>query len=325
MFGTRRARWAWRTAPACMLVACLVAATPAIALTMAAPVDFTGPADVSVALSAEDPVGPVSLWDGDLPLGSRTPTGGLALFEGVSLTAGPHLLRATVQGGDRVLASTEAAAYSWSVPGPPSWEAPGSKAVISPCTVRLRAGASTATMTLTVNGRVVSTVACSPGELLTFKGVRLPSHRPVLAVLEESLTGETATYSRTLTRYEFPYSTCIVIDKSEYRLYWVKNQQLIKKYPIAHGRHNWTPVGVWKVLAKYKTSGIYGPRKMRMFRRVGKRGRYRYVYTKYGIHGTNQPWVIGTQASHGCIRMYNRDVLQLWPQVRIGTFVVTRK
>jgi lipoprotein-anchoring transpeptidase ErfK/SrfK len=64
---------------------------------------------------------------------------------------------------------------------------------------------------------------------------------------------------------------------------------------------------------------------MRMFRRVGKRGRYRYVYTKYGIHGTNQPWVIGTQASHGCIRMYNRDVLQLWPQVRIGTFVVTRK
>jgi len=117
-----------------------------------------------------------------------------------------------------------------------------------------------------------------------------------------------------------------VIDKSEYRLYWVKNQQLIKSYKIAHGRHNWTPVATWKILAKYKTSpkGIYGPRKMRMFRRVGRSGHYRYVFTAYGIHGTNQPWVIGTQASHGCIRMYNRDVLELWPQVRLGTYVVTR-
>ena len=28
----------------------------------------------------------------------------------------------------------------------------------------------------------------------------------------------------------------------------------------------------------------------------------------YGIHGTNQPWSIGTQASAGCIRMFNRHV-----------------
>ena len=34
---------------------------------------------------------------------------------------------------------------------------------------------------------------------------------------------------------------------------------------------------------------------------------------------------IGTMASHGCIRMYNRDVLELWPQVPIGTYVVTTK
>jgi len=314
-----------RTIAVWMLVAWLGVATPAGALTIAAPVDFLGPADVSVTLSAGDPSGLVYLWDGNLPLGVQQPIGGLATFAAVPLPTGSHVLRATLQGEAGALASADTLVYSWSVPGPPSWEAPGSKAVTSPCTLRLHAGASTATLTLSVNGRLVHAVACRPGELLTFKSVKLTSHRSVLTVGEESLSGHTAVYSRTVTRYEFPYATCIVIDKSEYRLYWVKNQQLIKKYPIAHGRHNWTPVGVWKVLAKYRTSGIYGPRKMRMFRRVGSRGHYRYVFTRYGIHGTNQPWVIGTQASHGCIRMYNHDVLELWPQVRIGTFVVTRK
>jgi lipoprotein-anchoring transpeptidase ErfK/SrfK len=60
---------------------------------------------------------------------------------------------------------------------------------------------------------------------------------------------------------------------------------------------------------------------MRLFRRRGNS----WVFTRYGIHGTNQPWVIGTKASHGCIRMYNRDVLKLFPLVKLGTMVVTRK
>lgn len=29
-----------------------------------------------------------------------------------------------------------------------------------------------------------------------------------------------------------------------------------------------------------------------------------------GIHGTNEPWLLGTRASHGCIRLYNEDVLE---------------
>jgi lipoprotein-anchoring transpeptidase ErfK/SrfK len=308
-----------------VLAGCLVWATPAAALNIGVPPDLTGPTDVSVTLSPGDPVGPVLLWDEDLALGSLTATGGVAVFDDVSLPAGAHVLRANVRSDTVSVTSTETGVYSWSAPGAPTWDAPGSKAVISPCTVSVHAGASTATLTLTVNGKVVGAAPCRPGQLLTFKGVKLTSHKSSVTVTEESRTGESTGYSRNVTRYEFPYSTCIVIDKSEFRLYWVKNQQLIKKYPIAHGRHNWTPVGVWKVGAKYKTSGIYGPRKMRMFRRVGRRGHYRYIYTRYGIHGTNQPWVIGTMASHGCIRMYDHDVLELWPQVRIGTFVVTRK
>lgn len=38
-----------------------------------------------------------------------------------------------------------------------------------------------------------------------------------------------------------------------------------------------------------------------------------------GIHGTNEPWVIGSFASHGCIRLDNADMSVLAPQVLPGT------
>jgi lipoprotein-anchoring transpeptidase ErfK/SrfK len=39
----------------------------------------------------------------------------------------------------------------------------------------------------------------------------------------------------------------------------------------------------------------------------------------YGIHGTFFPQSIGKMVSHGCIRMYNSDVLELARKVPIGT------
>jgi lipoprotein-anchoring transpeptidase ErfK/SrfK len=41
----------------------------------------------------------------------------------------------------------------------------------------------------------------------------------------------------------------------------------------------------------------------------------------YRIHGTDAPWTIGAAVSKGCIRMYNQDVLDLFPRVSIGTKV----
>jgi len=41
----------------------------------------------------------------------------------------------------------------------------------------------------------------------------------------------------------------------------------------------------------------------------------------YGIHGTNRPETIGTLASYGCFRMYNKDILDLFSRVAIGTSV----
>jgi lipoprotein-anchoring transpeptidase ErfK/SrfK len=44
----------------------------------------------------------------------------------------------------------------------------------------------------------------------------------------------------------------------------------------------------------------------------------------YGIHGTNQPESIGHAASHGCIRLRNRDIKQLFEMVRVGDVVEIR-
>jgi lipoprotein-anchoring transpeptidase ErfK/SrfK len=45
--------------------------------------------------------------------------------------------------------------------------------------------------------------------------------------------------------------------------------------------------------------------------------RQRYIY----IHGTNQEHLIGTPASHGCIRLRNNDMIELFDRVREGTHV----
>jgi lipoprotein-anchoring transpeptidase ErfK/SrfK len=46
---------------------------------------------------------------------------------------------------------------------------------------------------------------------------------------------------------------------------------------------------------------------------------------EYAIHGTNQPGSIGRFVSHGCIRMHNRDVLDLYARVSVGTQVVVTR
>ncbi|MHA6732421.1 L,D-transpeptidase [Devosia sp. A369] len=46
--------------------------------------------------------------------------------------------------------------------------------------------------------------------------------------------------------------------------------------------------------------------------------------TLYRIHGTSEPWTIGTEASSGCIRMLNEDVIDLYDRVKAGVTVLVR-
>lgn len=196
-----------------------------------------------------------------------------------------------------------------------------------------------------LDGRRVAIVGGSPGVsrertvLWATSGLRYGKHTVVVRSLglpsdsaissgtvvdvDAFVVGGTPQYAARPTPFSYPWRTYIVVDKSDFRLCWVKNKMLLNIYPIAHGKVGWTtPSRIWRIDAKYHTSptSVYGPRKMRMFKQVGSS----YAFSNYAIHGTNQEWVIGTRASHGCIRMYNRDVLELFPQVPLGTMVVTR-
>jgi lipoprotein-anchoring transpeptidase ErfK/SrfK len=46
---------------------------------------------------------------------------------------------------------------------------------------------------------------------------------------------------------------------------------------------------------------------------------------KYAIHGTNNPGSIGGFVSHGCIRMYNQDITDLYDRVGVGTPVIVTR
>ena len=46
---------------------------------------------------------------------------------------------------------------------------------------------------------------------------------------------------------------------------------------------------------------------------------------EYAIHGTNAPNSIGGFVSHGCIRMYNQDIADLYDRVRVGTPVIVMR
>ena len=58
---------------------------------------------------------------------------------------------------------------------------------------------------------------------------------------------------------------------------------------------------------------------------LGARAMYLYQGKKdthIRIHGTNQPWTIGTDSSNGCFRMVNEHVMDLYNRVRMGADVV---
>lgn len=217
-------------------------------------------------------------------------------------------------------------------------ESPGLPALVSPAEtfvarwadVLVTAGSSTTSMTVLFNGSTVGSAECTAGATLSFGRVAVPPGSSSLTVIVSDAAGQVRTVSYPVRRVEYSWSTCIIVDKSDYRLYWIRDDVLVKSLAIAIGkRRTPTPAALWIVGRKERTPprGVYGPRKLRLFRRVymGRRRGYRYKFTGYGIHGTNQPWVIGTMASHGCIRLTNADILDLWPQVPVGTIVQTRE
>jgi len=92
-----------------------------------------------------------------------------------------------------------------------------------------------------------------------------------------------------------------------------KDGSVYKTYPVAVGKPATpTPKGTFKIKNKaINPGGPFGARWLGLTAPGGS----------YGIHGTNNPSSIGKAVSNVCIRMYNKDVIELSNLVSIGTTV----
>ncbi|MDL2263488.1 L,D-transpeptidase family protein [Synergistaceae bacterium OttesenSCG-928-I11] len=127
----------------------------------------------------------------------------------------------------------------------------------------------------------------------------------------------------------------VVIDKASHTLTLFRGSEVVRQYGIAVGKNpgdktragdNRTPEGVFPVQqihdaahwvhdfgdGKGVIEGAYGP----LFIRLGTP-----PWKGIGIHGTHDPDSIGTNATEGCVRMHNDELLELAEILEIGMTV----
>lgn len=109
---------------------------------------------------------------------------------------------------------------------------------------------------------------------------------------------------------ERPY---IKVDLWTNSLLVYKNNRIYRVYSIASGtERSPTPIGTFRIIEKSSLwGGGFGSRWMGL----------NVPWGQYGIHGTNKPMLIGKNISHGCIRMKNQDVEDLFDIIPVGTVV----
>lgn len=102
----------------------------------------------------------------------------------------------------------------------------------------------------------------------------------------------------------------IVIDVWNRELLFYEGNKVLKRFPVAPGKEGHpSPIGEWIVTYKSKDwGGGFGTRWIGL----------NVPWGIYGIHGTNVPQSIGRDASHGCFRMHNVHVEQLFPLISPG-------
>ena len=130
----------------------------------------------------------------------------------------------------------------------------------------------------------------------------------------------------------------IVVKTSQRRLYYVIDDHRALRFPVGVGRAGMAWTGSARIEGKYMRPAWSPPDMIRAENpnlpevipggaannpmgaaALTMRG------GEYAIHGTNRPGSIGGFVSHGCIRMYNADIRELYGLVRVGTPVVVEQ
>lgn len=128
----------------------------------------------------------------------------------------------------------------------------------------------------------------------------------------------------------------VIVNIPEMRLYQYQAGAVVT-YPVGLGRDDWrTPEGTFKIRGKTERPTWVIPESIRA-EHIRERddprtfiaggdpenplGLFRLELTLplYALHGSNMPWGVGMQVSHGCIRLYNEDIAILFREVQVGS------
>ena len=149
-------------------------------------------------------------------------------------------------------------------------------------------------------------------------------------------------FRRQRVRYEGTERTgTSVVDISQRYLFAVEENGWATRYGVAVGEEGLTFKGNATIGAKaewpsWTPTASMMKRKPRLLQYAGGvpggennplGARALYLYqggrdTMFRLHGTNEPWLIGTAVSNGCIRLTNDDVIDLYDRTPIGTTVL---
>ena len=127
----------------------------------------------------------------------------------------------------------------------------------------------------------------------------------------------------------------IVVETSERKLHLVLGQGEMLTYPVGVGKSGKSWAGTGAIRGKFLRPAWSPPRALKREKPwtpdyipggspknpMGAAAMTLNV-DQYAIHGTNDPGSIGGFVSFGCIRMHNRDILDLYKRVHVGTRVV---
>jgi lipoprotein-anchoring transpeptidase ErfK/SrfK len=155
-------------------------------------------------------------------------------------------------------------------------------------------------------------------------------------------------YKRTLVDYVSRQGVgTIIVDPPNHHLYLVQNSAQALRYGVGVGAEGFGWSGVAVVHSKQEWPDWYPPKEMlqrkpeltksvrQLQSGIGMPGgpenplgaRALYLWqgnkdTLYRVHGTNEPWTIGTNVSSGCIRLTNDDIVDLYDRTTVGSKVI---
>lgn len=165
---------------------------------------------------------------------------------------------------------------------------------------------------------VIIFLACSIWPVGTAAGIKrhnCSSPTGTITPADRLVTNKTMAYylNGKDSPFEF-YDVCLLVDTFNLSLTVFSKGEVVRKYPVAAGKPgSETPVGVWKIIDK---TDIPAPGTGTCWMELNIPG------GTYGIHGTDNPWSIGSYASGGCVRLQNAHVEEIYPWVSIGTRVI---